>query len=121
MRPIAAALIAVAALITPALADSYTNARFGYTLSYPAGLFAPQRESDNGDGRHFKALHGGADLAVWGGYNANDQSAGDIADGVASNCLPAPQPYRLVRPTVVVVSCPTADGVVYHKTYIRAG
>jgi hypothetical protein len=116
----AAALLFLAALTAPALADSYTNARFGYTLTYPGGLFAPQPESDNGDGRHFTALHGGADLAVWGGYNANDQSASDIAEVAASNCLPAPQPYRLVKPTVVVVSCRAADGVVYHKTYIRA-
>ena len=82
-------------------------------------MFAPQPEADNGDGRHFKALSGGADLAVWGAYNAADQSPDTIANGVASNCAPAPQPYRLIKPTVVVVSCPTASGILYHKTYIR--
>ena len=38
------------AYIYDALADSYTNARFDYTLSYPTGLFAPQPEAENGDG-----------------------------------------------------------------------
>lgn len=111
-----AALLALAA---PAQADSYANARYGYTLFYPAGLFAAQPESDNGDGRHFRALSGGADLAVWASYNVSKQSAADIANGAAGNCLPSPAPYRLVRATVVVVSCPTANGVLYHKTYIR--
>ncbi|HUO88259.1 MAG TPA: hypothetical protein VMU08_03720 [Rhizomicrobium sp.] len=117
-KALAATLVSATAL-APALADSYTNARFGYTLTYPAGVFAPQPEAENGDGRHFTALHGAADLAVWGAYNALDQSASDIANGVASNCAPAPQPYRLIKPTVVVVSCSTANGILYHKTYIR--
>ena len=107
------------AISAPALADGYTNARFGYTLTYPARMFTPLPEADNGDGRHLKALSGGADLAVWGAYNALNQSANDIANGVASNCAPSPQPYRLVKPTVVVVSCPPANGILYHKTYIR--
>jgi hypothetical protein len=113
---LAASLCTIAA---PALADGYTNARFGYTLTYPARTFTPQPEPDNGDGRHLKALSGEADLAVWGAYNALNQSASDIANGVASNCAPAPQPYRLIKPTVVVVSCPTPGGILYHKTYIR--
>ena len=45
MRTLAAALLCLAALTAPALADSYTNARFGYTLTYPGGLFAPQSAS----------------------------------------------------------------------------
>lgn len=120
MRNVAAAFVAVALLTSPAWADSYANARFGYALTYPAGLFVPQPEADNGDGRHFKALHGSADLAVWGGYNALEQSAGDIANLAAQDCAPSSKPYRLVMPTLVVVSCPTAPGVLYHKTYIRA-
>jgi hypothetical protein len=119
MRTVAVTLLIFTALTTPALADSYGNARFGYTIDYPAGLFAPQPEAENGDGRHFTALHGGADLAVWGGYNANDQSPDDIATTAAGDCVSAPKPYRLVKPTVVVVSCATANGVLYHKTYIR--
>lgn len=119
MRIPAALLITAVAIVTPALADSYTNARFGYTLAYPAHIFAAQPEAENGDGRHFKALAGGADLAVWASYNAAEQTPSDIASSVASNCAPAQQPYRLIKPTLVVVSCPTAEGILYRKTYIR--
>jgi hypothetical protein len=119
MKTLAATLLILAALTVPASADSYANARFGYVLTYPAGAFAPQPEAANGDGRHFKALQGGADLAVWGGYNALEQTPADMAKEAARDCASA-RPYRLVRPTLVVVSCPTATGVLYHKTYIRA-
>jgi hypothetical protein len=119
MRTAAASLASLAALTAPALADGYANARYGYTLDYPAGLFAPQPEAENGDGRHFKALSGGADLAVWGAYNAADQSANDIAAETTADCTGGAAPYRLVKPTVIVVSCQTADGIVYRKTYIR--
>jgi hypothetical protein len=54
--------------LTPAQAgfQTYTNARFGYRIAYPAD-FSPQGESDNGDGQVFT---GGddAELRVWGGY-----------------------------------------------------
>ena len=119
MRIPVAALLMFAAFTAPALADSYANARFGYMLTYPAGVFTPQPEAENGDGRRFTAANDAAVLAVWGAYNAAGQSPTDIANDVAGNCTPAPPPYRLIRPTVVVVSCATADGVLYHKTYIR--
>ena len=101
----------------PARAGDYTNSRFGYSITYPDGLFTPQPEAENGDGRHFLAH--GADLAVWGGYNALNESPGDIAGETLSKCAGTAAPYKLVKPTVVVVSCLTKDGVVYRKTYIR--
>ncbi len=119
MKNLLAACVCLAALTAPAWADLYGNARYGYTLDYPAGLFAPQPEADNGDGRHFKALKGGADLAVWANYNAMDDTPSAIADTAAGDCLASPAPYRLVRATLVVVSCPTAKGILYRKTLIR--
>ncbi|WP_068092835.1 hypothetical protein [Novosphingobium rosa] len=68
-----ASLLATAAV--PAAAQSshdwrsYVNARFGYTVCYPADLLHPQREADNGDGREFTGAHG-AVLRVWSSYNA---------------------------------------------------
>ncbi|MBL6854137.1 MAG: hypothetical protein ISS15_10870 [Alphaproteobacteria bacterium] len=119
MRTTLLIVAVLCAVATPALSASYTNDRFGYTLTYPDNTFAPQPEAENGDGRHFTALHGRADLAVWGGYNALNQSPSDIAGETAANCTSDAAPYRLVKPTVVVVSCLTRDGVVYRKTYIR--
>ena len=52
---------------------TYSNARFGYSLCYPAHLLRPQREADNGDGRVFTGTDG-AELRVWGNYNALEQS-----------------------------------------------
>jgi hypothetical protein len=52
---------------------NYSNARFGYALCYPADLLRPQPESDNGDGRAFSG-DDGAQLRVWGNYNALEQS-----------------------------------------------
>jgi len=118
MRNHAAAALCLALLTAPAWADSYGNARYGYLLDYPAGLFAPQPEADSGDGRHFTALKGGADLAVWANYNAQEDSPSAIADTAAGDCLASPAPYRVVRATLVVVSCRTAKGILYHKTLI---
>ena len=36
-----------------------------------------------------------------------------------ADCTGAAAPYKLVRPTVVVVSCTTMGGVAYRKTAIR--
>jgi hypothetical protein len=47
--------------------NSYSNARFGYTISYPAQL-EPQGEADNGDGQVFR--NEDAELRVWGSNNA---------------------------------------------------
>jgi hypothetical protein len=98
MRMLAAVFLALATLTASACADSYENARFGYHLTYPTGLFAPQPESDNGDGRHFKARNGGADIAVWGAFNALEQSPSDIADEVAHDCASSTQPTGWSRP-----------------------
>lgn len=50
--------------------DTYSNARFNYSIDYPSGLFTPHDESTNGDGRVFKAKKGTAKLLAWGQYNA---------------------------------------------------
>jgi len=117
MRTMLVTVATLCVLASPTLAADYTNSRFGYSITYPDGLFAPQPEAENGDGRHFTALHGGADLAVWGGYNALSETPNDIAGETMAQCTGTP--YKLVKPTVVVVSCATKDGVVYRKTYIR--
>src|SRR5690348_10551026 len=99
MRILAATLFMALALALPARAGSYTNARFGYTLIYPNDRFTPQPEAENGDGRHFTARSGAADLAVWGAYNALEQTPDDIAAQTTTDCTATP--YRLVKPTVV--------------------
>lgn len=61
----------------PAGWATYANARFGYTICYPATALHPQAEADNGDGRVFtgtgRSGHG-TSLRVWGQHNALDQT-----------------------------------------------
>ena len=47
---------------------SYTNDRFGTSISYPS-RFKPGRPPENDDGQSFSA-DDGAELSVWGSFNA---------------------------------------------------
>jgi hypothetical protein len=48
--------------------NSYSNARFLYSIDYPAGILIPQREADNSDGRQFLSRDGHAKLIAFGRY-----------------------------------------------------
>jgi hypothetical protein len=50
----------------------YKNPRFGYTLSYPAGVFTPQPPPDNGDGQSFLSADGRAKVVVYGALNSEN-------------------------------------------------
>jgi hypothetical protein len=54
--------------------SNYRNARFGYSVLYPANLMTPRPESPNGDGRIFKSGDGRATLTVWGEKNVFNRS-----------------------------------------------
>ncbi|UHQ19588.1 hypothetical protein LVB87_15585 [Lysobacter sp. KIS68-7] len=50
-------------------ADHYTfygNSRFGFTLEVPTDVFAPQGESDNGDGQAFSSKDDKAEIRAYG-------------------------------------------------------
>lgn len=48
--------------------NSYANARFLYSIDYPAGILIPQREADNRDGRKFLSRDGHAQMITFGRY-----------------------------------------------------
>src|SRR6266540_3897514 len=49
---------------------TYANARFKYSISYPADLLIPQGEAENGDGQVFKEKSpSSVEMRVYGGYN----------------------------------------------------
>lgn len=117
-------VLAFLAPLTPANAATYTNVRYGYWLSYPADLMVAEREADAGDGRSFRARQGTATMAVWATWNlhdgAVDQSPEGVAREAASDCVRGPIPYRVVKPSLVAVSCITPRGhVIYQKTLIN--
>ena len=116
--------LAVLGLALPAQAASgalYANARFGYTVQYPADLLVPEREADNADGRQFHAREGSARLAVWGAYNAESLSPRELAARDMTDCAGGTVSYRVAKARLIAFSCITPGGqVIYQKTLIRA-
>ncbi len=99
--------------------ESYANARFGYTVEYPAALLAPQPEAENGDGRAFNAKNGKAQILVYGGYNALNESPAALATRAAGDCVGHHAQYRVAKPTLMAISCMTGAGdILYQKTMI---
>ena len=99
---------------------TYVNARFGYSISYPADLLVAEPESDNGDGRAFHARRGTARMLVWASNNVLAESPAALARQAERECAGQSASYRLVKPAVAAVSCTTSRGdVFYEKTLIR--
>jgi hypothetical protein len=113
-------LLAILMLATAAAAQrdyrTYSNARYAYSVRYPADLLAPQGEADNGDGQVFTGE--GAEMRVYGSHllvgetllkEFNAAVAG-YGDGVA---------YRAYRPQFFVVSARRDGKIHYRKTVAR--
>jgi hypothetical protein len=54
----------------------YVNARFGFSLRYPANLFEPERRSEAGDGQVFAGIRGRGRLLVGALENSDGQTVG---------------------------------------------
>ena len=114
------ALTALATAAHCAGMATYVNARFGYSVSYPADLLVPEPEADNGDGRKFHARRGTAAMLVWGAYNADNRSPEQIAREYEADCGAGKVTYKVAKPGLVAFSCTTPAGrVIYQKTLIR--
>jgi hypothetical protein len=123
LSAVLAALSAVLAA-TPALAADgfYANARYGYTVSYPAELFVAQAESDSGDGAVFKGRGNRAEFRVWANYGAMNMTPKQFADEAEQDCLKRPAAYRVAKANLVAVSCATKGGqIMYEKMLIHDG
>ncbi|RTQ50598.1 hypothetical protein EJV47_08140 [Hymenobacter gummosus] len=66
------ALAALAFQTAPLKYQTYHNARFGYSIPYPAALVKPFPESRNGDGRRFVSADAATTLTAYAHYNALD-------------------------------------------------
>ena len=113
-RSLAAALIFLDAGVSAIAADHewnvYRNARFGYSICYPADLLVAQFESDNGDGSVFSSKSG-AELRVWGGYNVLEEDMDTIVAGLADeNDVVS---YRRTGKRWAVISG-KASGAIFH-------
>ena len=98
---------------------TYTNARFKYSISYPADLLVPQGESENGDGQIFKEKgNSSVEMRVYGGYNVlNETLHSRYTDLVRkwSNGIT----YKVIRRDWFVVSAMVNGTIHYQKTILR--
>lgn len=96
----------------------YANARFGYSICYPAS-FQPSPESENGDGREFVGRDG-ARLRVFGGYDALRQGPAREAEMEAGFAPPSGRvTYRATGRGWSVISGVQGERIVYLKTLAR--
>jgi len=93
--------------------NTYSNARFGYSISYPSNLLTPQGEAENGDGQVFK--NNETELRVWGSNNALGRTLrqefnanlNDYGRGVT---------YKTLLKNGFVISGTQKGKIFYHKT-----
>lgn len=94
--------------------ELYTNARFGYSISYPTDLLAPQGEADNGDGQIFKG--DAAEMRVYGSNlllheTLSKEYAAIIQERGAKNVT-----YKTIGKNFFAVSGRTNGKIFYQKT-----
>jgi hypothetical protein len=99
----------------------YANVRYGYTIEYPKDLLAPGQEADNSDGLVFSAKSGKGQVAVWGEYNANDDTPAQILSSEEQRpCEGARASYEVGKRDFVAFSCQTPKNeIVYEKMIIH--
>ena len=99
---------------------TYTNARFGYSIAYPANLLIPQGESENGDGQVFRALDGSAEMRVYGRNNVNDETLRGLFSELSRE-WGANITYKVIRQDWFVVTALVNGKIHYQKTMLRRG
>jgi hypothetical protein len=111
----------LAAAATPAGAETYVNARFGYQVDYPADLLTPQGEAANGDGQRFVSHDNKLIVSVWGTNNALETSvAGECAQRIQweKNRHPLEASYKAVKSTWFVYTGLSGKTIVYEKAIL---
>jgi hypothetical protein len=104
--------------------QSYDNARFAYTIAYPADIFVPQGESDNGDGQRFLSKDKRAELIVYGGYAVEDKDTLQKRYRDATSTHAGEQPawvvtYKMIKGNWFVASGRAGGRIFYQKTMLK--
>lgn len=100
---------------------TYYNARFSYSIAYPARVLIPQGEPANGDGQKFLSKDGRAEMLVYGSNNALNQTLRDAYQEELSSAA-HPQrrvTYQVIKADWFVVSGTENGRVFYQKTFLR--
>ncbi|MFT3743665.1 MAG: hypothetical protein QM785_05145 [Pyrinomonadaceae bacterium] len=98
--------------------ESYSNTRFEYDLKYPADLFTPQEESQNGDGRAYLSKDGTAKVLVWGQYNALFKTLKTAYNADLKN-HPKGVSYKTLLKDGYVISGTSGGKIFYQKTMLN--
>jgi hypothetical protein len=100
---------------------TYANARFGYSISYPAGILIPQGESDNSDGQVFRSRDGRAEMRVFGRYNVQNETirsafnASVAGEGGSGREVT----YKVLKGNFYLVSGHQNGKIFYEKTMLK--
>ncbi len=111
---------------TPCLAvdnyATYSNHRFGYSISYPRSLLYPQGESANGDGQKFTSRDASVSLTVYGTNNINSDSIDEIfldeSRGAIGDRPNRVVTYKTKKGNWFVVSGVESGRIFYQKTIV---
>jgi hypothetical protein len=118
------AAVAVAGQIASAVSQqnnykTYVNARFKYSINYPADLLIPQGEAENGDGQVFREKSSSSvEMRVYGGYNVSKETLRSRYEDLIrkwSNGIT----YKVIRRDWFVVSAMVNGKIHYQKTILR--
>jgi len=98
---------------------TYTNARFKYSIDYPAGLLIPQGEAENGDGQAFREKSASSvEMRVYGGYNVLKETLHsrylDLMRKWSNGIT-----YKVIRRDWFVISAMVNGKIHYQKTILR--
>lgn len=94
---------------------TYSNARYGFSIAYPAGLLVPQGESDNGDGQKFVSRNKSATLTAFGS-NRLERTLQDEFHAAQENRSVT---YKVLKQDMFVVSGTENGKIFYQKTLLR--
>jgi len=117
-RALVALMVFLATVGTAVAFDwvTYVNDRFGFSLRYPADVFAPERRSEAGDGEVFVATQGHGRLLVGAFENRDGHSVASYRDLIRSQSYADYEvSYAPRGQTWFVLSGESADKVFYEK------
>jgi hypothetical protein len=103
---------------------TYHNARFDFSISYPADVLNPQGESENHDGQKFRSRDGRAEMLVYGSHNALNQTLRQLYSEEANPSADHPHrnvSYKTLEGNWFVVSGIEDGKVFYQKTILSRG
>ena len=106
---------------TPNNYQTYHNARFAYSISYPSDLLIPQGEAANGDGQKFVSRDRKVEVLVYGSNNALEKTLRALYQDETARRENRTITYQVLKPDWFVVSGTENNKVFYQKTMLHNG